>query len=152
MTPEIPTRQHEAGVQRPGYGNPYLLQIARLQEELEAMRQRAEAAEAALGLAFVEVAVPPMGLYQTRVMRMLAERDLTGQQIINALLPHYPNTTDNCLKSFMSQLRRKLPASIAPPRAKPAGWGVSSPYTIPDRPALRAFLASGQMPMARIAA
>lgn len=120
--------------------------IEDLEEQVETWRQRAEAAEAALGMGPADLAVPPLSLYQTRVMRMLAERDMTGAQLLNALMPHYPNTTDNALKSFLSQLRRKLPAHIAPPRSVTSGWGVSTPYTIQDRPALRAFLATGALP------
>ena len=135
--------------------NPYLLQIARLETELEAMRQRAEAAEAALygseDKNLWRRPVAPLSLYRTRLARLLAIRDMTGAKLLAAMQGWYPTTSHNTLKAQLSYMRRDLPAHIAPPREAPCGWGETALYTIPDREALRAFL-DGQMPMARIAA
>jgi hypothetical protein len=143
MTPEIPTRQHEAGIRIPGYGNPYLLQIARLQEELEAMRQRAEAAEAALGMGDGwGVAVPPLSLQMTRIMRLLAARDMNPQTLFLTLEETYPNTTIGSLKVRLSTIRGMLPGHIAPFKR----GGVGHAYTVKDRAGLREFLRTGVLP------
>jgi hypothetical protein len=148
MTPEIPTRQHEAGVQRPAYGNPYLLQIARLETELEAMRQRAEAAEAALGQGDQwDRAVKPLSLQMTRIMRLLAHRPLTSQEIADKLITtDYPNTSVRAVHVRLCQIRQVLPGPLMPMSA-----GHGKPVEVRDPGALRAFLAGGQMPMARAA-
>ncbi len=87
----------------------------------------------------------------TRVLRILVKQDATGDQIVNALLPSYPDTNTNSLKALICRIRRNLPASLAPPRNAPAGWGISSLYTIPDRAALAAFLAGGGLKVGRAA-
>ena len=132
--------------------NPYLLQIARLEEKLEAMRQRAEAAESALRGNDWDKVVPPCSLYETRVLRILAKRDATGEEIVRGLTANYEGTNTNSFKSILTRMRQKLPAAIVPPRSAPQGWGCSSTYTIPDRDALKAFLATGEMPQVRRAA
>lgn len=132
--------------------NPYTAQIERLEDELEAMRQRAEAAEAALRGVEWETPVRPLSLYQTRVLRILVQRDATGVQLVQAMGADYELTSGNALKAQLSKMRRLLPADIVPPCNVPCGWGVSSIYTIPNRPALAEFLATGVLrQMARAA-
>ena len=126
--------------------------IEDLELAVEHWRQRAEAAESALRGVEWETPVRPLSLYQTRVLRILLLRDATGVQLVQAMGANYEQTSGGALKAQLSKMRRILPANIVPPCAVPCGWGVSSIYTIPDRGALAEFLASGQMPMARIAA
>ncbi len=130
---------------------PYITQIDGLRTELETMRQRAEAAEAALRGDNWNRFVPPLSLYETRVLRILVKRDVSGEGIVRALRSDYETTTTNSLKAILTRMREKLPAHIVPPRCVPGGWGVSAIYTIPDRLALAAFLATGELPMARAA-
>jgi len=125
--------------------------IEDLEEQVEHWRQRAEAAEGALRGGQWETPVPPLSLYKTRVLRILAKRDATGTQLVESMAADYELTTSNALKSQMSNIRRLLPAHIVPPRNQSMGWGVSSIYTIPDRPALAAFLESGVLPERRAA-
>jgi len=120
--------------------------IEDLEYQVEYWRGRAEAAEAALRGSAWEHPVKPLTLYQTRVLRLLAERDMTGDQIVGALLNPYEATTPNALKAQLSKIRRVLPASIVPPWAFSGSWGNRGTYTIPDRPALRAFLETGALP------
>jgi hypothetical protein len=130
---------------------PYLTQIEGLRLELEAMRQRAEAAEHALRGVEWETHVRPLSLYQTRVLRILAQRDASADTITEALQADYPGTSTNCLKAQISKMRRFMPREIVPPNAYNSGWGSSAVYTIPDRAALAEFLAFGTLPMARAA-
>lgn len=132
--------------------NPYLARIERLETELEVMRQRAEAAESALRGDNWSRPVAPLSLYETRVLRILMKRDATGEQIVRAMSADYEATSTNSLKALLSRMRRRLPPDIVPPCCVPGGWGVSAIYTIPDRLALAAFLATGELPMARAAA
>jgi hypothetical protein len=130
---------------------PYLTQIEGLRLELEAMRQRAEAAEHALRGVEWETHVRPLSLYQTRVLRILAQRDASADTITEALQADYPGTSTNCLKAQISKMRKFMPRELVPPNAYNSGWGSSAVYTIPDRAALAEFLASGRLPMARAA-
>jgi hypothetical protein len=130
---------------------PYLTQIEGLRLELEAMRQRAEAAEHALRGVEWETHVRPLSLYQTRVLRILAQRDASADTITEALQADYPGTSTNCLKAQISKMRRFMPREIVPPNAYNSGWGSSAVYTIPDRAALAEFLATGQLPLRRAA-
>jgi non-ribosomal peptide synthetase component F len=126
--------------------------IEDLEHEIEHWRQRAEAAEAALRGDNWNRLVAPLSLYETRVLRILVKQDASGDQIVNALLPDYEGTNTNSLKAMLTRIRARLPEHITPPRNAPAGWGVSSIYTIPDRAALAQFLATGVVPeMARAA-
>jgi hypothetical protein len=122
--------------------------IEDLREEVEHWRARAEAAEAALGMGDGwGVAVPPLSLQMTRIMRLLAARDMNPQTLLLTLEETYPKTTIGSLKVRLSTIRGMLPGHIAPFKR----GGVGHAYTVKDRDALRAFLASGQMPMARAA-
>jgi hypothetical protein len=131
--------------------NPYVARIEALEEELETMRARAEAAEHALRGVEWETHVRPLSLYQTRVLRILAQRDASADSITEALQADYPGTSTNCLKAQISKMRRFMPREIVPPNAYNSGWGSSAVYTIPDRPALAEFLATGQLPLRRAA-
>jgi hypothetical protein len=125
--------------------------IEDLELAVEHWRARAEAAESALRGVEWETPVRPLSLYQTRVLRVLVMRDATGDQLVQAMGADYEQTSGNALKAQLSKMRRLLPAHIVPPCNVPAGWGVSAVYTIPDRPALAEFLASGQLPLRRAA-
>jgi len=118
--------------------------IEDLETQVEHWRARAEAAEAALRGVDWQRPVRPLSLYQTRVLRILAERDATSEQITNALQDDYPGTSTNCLKAQISKMRTFMPREIVPPNAYNSGWGGTAVYTIPDRAALRAFLAGEQ--------
>ena len=129
--------------------NPYTLQISRLEEELEAMRQRAEAAEAALGMGTADWnrAVKPLSLQTTRIMRLLAVRDMTCDEMAGALIRDYPDMSKQLVRIRMSQIRPILPWELMPTMA-----GYYRPYSVKDRDALKAFLATGELPQVRRAA
>lgn len=125
--------------------NPYITRIEELEDAVETLRQRAEAAEAALrGGSEGEWSerVEPLTLYQTRLMRLLAARPMRTSAIIAALAHEYPNTSDNSIKAHMSNIRRVLPAQIAPTLGTPCPGNLHF-YAVPDRSALKAFLATG---------
>jgi hypothetical protein len=135
--------------------NPYALQIARLEEEVEYWRQRAEKAELALRGGVSEPGkwgdrVLPLSLLQTRLMRLLAVQAMTSKALQLALRNDYPRISDGSIKAHFTQVRSVLPANIAPPRGAPCP-GTLHHYTIPDRPALAEFLATGQLPLRRAA-
>lgn len=133
----------------PSLRNPYLAQIERLEEELEAMRQRAEAAEAALGMGDSwGIAVRPLSLQMTRIMRLLAARDMNPQTLFLVLEETYPNTTIGSLKVRLSTIRGLLPGHIAPFKQ----GGVGHAYSVKDKAALLEFLATGALPSMRRAA
>lgn len=117
--------------------------IEDLEQQVEHWRQRAEAAEAALRGPGEDwsVAVRPLYLSETRIMRLLVRRDMSTDAIIQALQEDHPCIDRNGVKVRMSRIRKILPASIVPPRAYRTG-GI---YTIPDRPALKAFLETGEI-------
>jgi hypothetical protein len=129
--------------------NPYILRIEALEEELEAMRQRAEAFEQAFGPGAWDKPVAPLSLYQTRIMRIIAKGDVTGTDAVRLLACYYPSTSGNSFDALLVLIRRALPDAIAPNRRR-------SKYcvlTVPDRPALREFLETGILPEAgRLAA
>jgi hypothetical protein len=128
--------------------NPYVARIEALEEELETMRARAEAAEAALGQGDQwHRAVLPLSLQMTRIMRLLQRRDLTGQDLFLALEDDYPNTTIGSLKVRLHQIRTLLPGPIAPFKLGGVGHG----YSVRDRAALAEFLASGTINQKRAA-
>ena len=117
--------------------------------EIETLRQRCDAFEAFLaGSGEWEAPVRPLSLYQTRLMRLIARKDVTGSDAIRIMGCYYPDTSPNAFDCQLVYIRRVLPAEIAP-RLRRTKFDYLS---VPDRDALRAFLASGQMPMARIAA
>jgi hypothetical protein len=65
---------------------PEQTQIARLETELETMRQRCEAFETALSAGGSwEARVHPLSLYQTRLMRLIARKDMTGAVAVRTL-------------------------------------------------------------------
>ena len=116
--------------------------------EIETLRQRCDAFEAAFGPGDAwSTPVPPLTLYQTRVMRLIAKREMTGNDALRILASYYPSTSDNALDSQLVNIRRAMPFDIAP-RLRRSKFDYLS---VPDRDALKAFLASGQMPMARAA-
>lgn len=121
--------------------------IEELEEQVEYWRQRAEAAEAALGIGDRwDVRTPPLSLYETRVMRVIAERPLTGTDAVRILSAWYPNTSNNSLDVLLHRIRRRLPADIAPsPRLTGSRYAF---IEVPDREALRVFLDTGQLPQA----
>jgi hypothetical protein len=123
--------------------------IEDLEMQVEHWRARAEAAEMALRGVEWETHVRPLSLYQTRVLRILAQRDASADTITEALQADYPGTSTNCLKAQISKMRKFMPREIVPPNAYNSGWGSSAVYTIPDRAALAEFLASGVMPEQR---
>ena len=117
--------------------------IEELEEQVEAWRQRAEAAEAALGVGdHWHRAVPPMSLQMTRIMRLLAARPLTSAEIAEKLITSdYPNTSVRTVLVRLCQIRQVLPAGLMP-----TSGGYGKPYSVRDPEALKAFLLSGQLP------
>lgn len=124
--------------------NPYVAQIERLEMELETMRQRAEAAEAALGCGPQwDRAVKPLSLQMTRIMRLLANRPLTTNEIAVKLATQYPVTTIRNIHVRLCQIRQILPGPLMP-----MAGGHGKPVEVRDPEALRAFLATGALPAA----
>jgi hypothetical protein len=133
--------------------NPYALQIARLETELEAATQRCKALQAFLSNNGDPkdwgVIVPPLTLYQTRLLRLVATRPLPGWEAVNILLAWYPGTTNNSLEAQLCMMRKVLPVAIAPAVRTTSRY---SPIDVPDRAALAEFLAGGVLPEQRRAA
>jgi hypothetical protein len=122
--------------------------IEDLQIEVETLRQRCDAFEAFLaGSGEWEAPVRPLSLYQTRLMRLIARKDLTGSDAVRIMGCYYPETSPNAMDCQLVYIRRVLPAEIAP-RLRRTKFDYLS---VPDRDALKAFLASGRLPMARAA-
>jgi hypothetical protein len=122
--------------------------IESLHIEIETLRQRCEAFEAYVaGNGEWEACVRPLSLYQTRLMRLIARKDVTGSDAIRIMGCYYPDTSPNALYCQLVYIRRVLPAEIAP-RLRKTKFDYLS---VPDREALKQFLASKQMPMARAA-
>lgn len=115
--------------------------IEDLQEEVEYWRDRCELAEEALRGADWDRAVFPLALQTTRIMRLLAQRDLTCQEMVKGLLANYPDTSLRNVRVRMTHLRELLPGHLMP-----CHGGYGRPYTVKDRPALQAFLATGELP------
>lgn len=119
--------------------------IAELEEAVEYWRQRAEKAEQALvDLAGPQAdwnrAVRPLTLCETRIMRLLAGREMTGRALCSAMRRSYPRISDNSVKCQLSRIRKKLPADMAPARGTSRGYGSENMYRVENREALRAFL------------
>lgn len=111
--------------------------IEELEEQVEYWRQRAEVAEAALGYGEQwHRAVKPLSLQMTRIMRLLAARDMTAQDLLLILEQAYPNITIGSIKVRICTIRGLLPGSLMPFKLGGVGHG----YTVKDRAALRAFL------------
>lgn len=110
--------------------------IEDLQEQVEHWRQRAERAEGALQGRGWDTAVPPLTLYQTRLMRLLARQPYNADALAFAMGIDYEDTGKRSIYVHMHHIRRRLPAMIAPTQK----LGKSYPYDVPDREALRAFL------------
>ena len=110
--------------------------VEELQEQVEYWRDRAESAERAIKGDKWNEAVPPMTLQETRIMRIIARRPVSGASILGTLYADYPNTSDNVLKSRLSMIRGKMPEHLSPTRF----GGKMTPYNVPDRDALKAFL------------
>jgi hypothetical protein len=123
--------------------------IEDLETEVEYWRGRAEAAEAALGMGGSDWdrAVSPLALQPTRVMRLLAARDMTCPEMVRVLAHDYPNITQQLVRTKLSQIRLLLPWDLMPTSA--GGWART--YSVKDRPALVAFLATGVLSAARAA-
>lgn len=113
--------------------------IAELEEQVEHWRQRAEAAEAILRGNDWDMKVYPLTLYQTRIVRLLSRADFSTPALIVAMAWDYPDTTADAIKVHICQIRKKLPARIAPTSDR--GWNVV--YRVPDRAALRDWLNAG---------
>jgi hypothetical protein len=131
--------------------NPYLAMIAERDEAVEYWRQRAEAAELALRGGNMEPGVwnervYPLSLFQTRIMRLLARRDMTSLALQVILQNEYPDTTEGSIKAHLTHIRSRLPCSIAPPKGAPCR-GTRHPYSVPDRAALKDFLETGELPV-----
>jgi hypothetical protein len=133
----------------PSIRNPYIAQIERLEEELEAMRQRAEAAESALGYGEQwHRAVKPLSLQMTRIMRLLVARDMTAQDLLLVLEQAYPNITIGSIKVRICTIRGLLPGGLMPFKLGGVGHG----YSVRDKVALLEFLRTGELPVMRRAA
>jgi hypothetical protein len=122
--------------------------IEDLELAVEHWRQRAEAAEAALGQGDQwHRAVPPLSLQMTRIMRLIAHRPLTSQEIADKLITtDYPNTSVRTVLVRLCQIRQVLPGPIMP-----MSGGYAKPYSVRDPGALRAFLAGGCLETRRAA-
>ena len=122
--------------------------IEDLEHQIEHWRQRAEAAEAALGQGDQwHRAVPPLSLQMTRIMRLIAHRPLTSQEIADKLITtDYPNTSVRTVLVRLCQIRQVLPGPIMP-----MSGGYGKPYTVRDPGALNAFLANGTLNQKRAA-
>lgn len=123
--------------------------IEELEIEVEGLRQRCQAFEELLGAAGAwEAPVPPLTLYQTRLMRILAHKDAPASTVARLMACYYPDTSCDVIDVIVHRLRRVLPVEIAPRRRKTR----SDVLSVPDRPALAQFLATGEMPQTRRAA
>jgi hypothetical protein len=107
-----------------------------LEEQVEHWRQRAEAAEALLKGAYWDVAVPPLTLCQTRIMRLLAERSLSAHRLSVALADYYPRIVPKTIHVMIFRIRAAMPEHLRPVIQRQH----DSAYLIPDRAALREFL------------
>jgi hypothetical protein len=121
---------------------------ARLEEEIERLTQRVLALEAFLAPGLWDAPVPPLTLYQTRVMRLIAKRPVSGNDALRVMAAYYPATSDNALDSQMVAIRKALPGSIAPVLRR----SKFCVLRVPDPAALAEFLATGVLPAMRRAA
>ena len=111
--------------------------IEELEERVEYWRNRAEAAEAAIGMGDQwQRAVAPLSLQMTRMMRLIAARPLTSVELTDALVSEYPNTTVRTMIVRLCQIRQ-----LVPPNIMPVSGGHNRPYAVKDPAALKAFLA-----------
>ena len=110
--------------------------IADLEEQVEYWRQRAENAEQMLRGTDWDVSIPPLTLYETRLMRLLARRPYTPNALAFAMGLEYERTSIRCIYIAIHRIRAKLPERIAPSGTRQ----YSAPYEVPDRAALKAFL------------
>ena len=123
--------------------------IEDLHLEIETLRQRCDAFEAAFGPGDAwSTPVPPLTLYQTRVMRLIAKRPVSGNDALRVMAAYYPTTSDNALDSQMVAIRKALPPEIAPVLRR----SKFCQLRVPDPGALAEFLASGVLPAMRRAA
>jgi hypothetical protein len=112
-----------------------------LEDQVAYWRWRAEEAEAKLSeqrKGFRHI-VPVKGLtpMQTVIITALAERDLSSHELQKLLESADMATTQRSLNVQLCLMRKKLPEHLAPSRVY--GWG--GRYQIPNRDALKAFLA-----------
>lgn len=106
-----------------------------LEEQVEFWREKAERFERVLKGAGWDDPVPPLTLQQTRIMRIIAARPSLALTIADALQDDYPRIEPNTVKVQINKIRGRLPAHLAPRLCVPL-----TPYTVPDREALRAFI------------
>ena len=128
--------------------NPYATQIARLEEEVEHLAQRCKAFEDLLASnGEWDQPTPPLTLYQTRLLRILARKDAPAAVVARLMGAYYPDTSCDSIDVIVLRLRRTLPPEIAPRKRRTRNDVLS----VPDRAALAEFLATGQLPLRRAA-
>lgn len=125
--------------------------IDSLHTEVERLTQRCNALQAFLSAtgnaADWDRRIEPLSLYETRVMRLVCKRRLTGNEAVRILSAWYPETNSSSLDVMLNRLRKRLPTEIAP-SARLNGSRYAA-IDVPDRPALAAFLESGVLPDVR---
>ncbi len=125
-----------------------------LEEQVEYWRDRAERAEQAMRGGAVEAGnwcyrVAPLTLFQTRLMRLLAVGPMNTSALMIVMENDYPRTSDESMKVHLCRIRRMLPEHISPGIGSPCP-SVQHFYSVPDRPALRAFLDTGVLPVVSV--
>lgn len=128
--------------------------ITCLEIEVERLTQRCKALQAFLSKSGSprewDRPVPPLSLYESRVMRLVGERPVTGGEAVNVLSAWYPETSSKSLDVILNRIRRRLPEEIAP--AARLNGSRYALIDVPDRAALAEFLATGVLPDVRRAA
>lgn len=109
--------------------------INSLELEIETWRTRALAAESAIQGDDWDVALPPLTLMQTRMMRVVARGSFTRQRIAKLL-----GTTGANVSTQLCLARGKLPEPIQPKPNNKNGGHYFSAYRVEHLEALRAFL------------
>ena len=119
--------------------------VMTLAEELEYWKARALYAEGQLIVDEWDVAVAPLTLQETRLMRLLAKREhgVVPDQVRAVFEANgYRRDAGKTLDVVACKCRKKLPAHIAPAYRTP-GANLGAPLRVPDRAALKAFLDAG---------
>jgi len=111
--------------------------VSDLEEQVEYWRQRAECAEHVLRGDHWNKKVPPLTLQQTRILRLLAKRDMDAAAIARSLTDDYPTITAKAIMVRVSQMRTILPEHL---RISSVIGQHGAPYRTPDKGALTAFL------------
>lgn len=117
------------------YGNTLSI-IEELEIEIETLRQRVELLESVIQGDSWNVSVPPLTITQTRIMRLIARRPISRPAIHEMICP---DTVLNNVSVQVARIRAVLPEHLAPIRCNKGGD--MRPYDVPDREALKAFLA-----------